>query len=896
MTRRAVRGAIGVLSAITSPRTVPLNSGAMDARDVAQWSPSAWFLVTPPQPKATALVRLRICELLERTAESGTMAVVLAPPGYGKTTALAAWAARTQRPVAWLSVTHDDHTTAQLVAGLLSALHTAARGSSALTSLLNVVPDAESAEHTLNRICAALRRDQHQITIVIDDAHRANRTLVDDIINVITERSDGYAHIVVAGTRHLAEWFSRMLAMGDATLIGSDILALTSSELSALAEMTTAEAVLPTHLDGIMAATAGWPIAARIGLSSPAPASAHGRVTADDGLLTEFIAQSVLGSLSDDLFDFVLAATTCTRLDAPLAQALSGREDAAALLNECVQLGLFLDRYVRDDASPVYQWHDVFARHCRILLRREQDERARKLNLIAANWLAHDFPGEATLHALSAGDAERAVQIIRRNWLRMIIDSHAATLHARCLALPNGLAQAPDILLIRACCLDIDGDTAGATLLRSQAHSILADSVALREELTFVEALTNLFLAHDRLTLASAADNVRAALGTAATANDAQIHAIFLLGWAELRLRRNPIEAIQLLTTAHRDAHTAGLDGLARRAAANLGFAYSYGGNFTVARQFVEGTDDSDIDLTWSHYDGGIELVTRGHIDMWQNDLVSARANFETLIKRGGHSTSYAALARVFFCLATAATGNAHLIAEAAAHVRGISNEETHGVPWPAYRRLAAASLAAATGDYQRAMNIMGPVQDVEAVPVVNTQAAEIYRRAGHPNLALAALARVAHPDRISYVAVSALVTTAVIMRGSGDPHRSHVTLERALDIAVPEGILLPFMPADDDDALRDLITEHAAWGTAHENFIAAHLVTATGGSPRDQVLGSALSRREREIFGYLCTTMTADEIAAALHVSVNTVRTHQRAIYRKLGVSTRREAVKLRI
>ena len=47
-------------------------------------------------------------------------------------------------------------------------------------------------------------------------------------------------------------------------------------------------------------------------------------------------------------------------------------------------------------------------------------------------------------------------------------------------------------------------------------------------------------------------------------------------------------------------------------------------------------------------------------------------------------------------------------------------------------------------------------------------------------------------------------------------------------------------------------------------------------------------------MLGYLSTTMTAEEIAAQLHVSVNTVRTHQRAIYRKLGVGTRRDAIRL--
>lgn len=54
------------------------------------------------------------------------------------------------------------------------------------------------------------------------------------------------------------------------------------------------------------------------------------------------------------------------------------------------------------------------------------------------------------------------------------------------------------------------------------------------------------------------------------------------------------------------------------------------------------------------------------------------------------------------------------------------------------------------------------------------------------------------------------------------------------------------------------------------------------------------LSGREREVLGWLQTTMTAGEIAAALHISQNTLKSHVKAIYRKLGVENRRDAARL--
>ena len=96
------------------------------------------------------------------------------------------------------------------------------------------------------------------------------------------------------------------------------------------------------------------------------------------------------------------------------------------------------------------------------------------------------------------------------------------------------------------------------------------------------------------------------------------------------------------------------------------------------------------------------------------------------------------------------------------------------------------------------------------------------------------------------------------------------------------------------EERLTALLIEHASAGTAHEEFVAMRIGARTGAEDQGQALGIPLSAREREVYGYLCTTMTATEISEVLFVSVNTVRTHQRAIYRKLGVANRREAIRL--
>jgi LuxR family maltose regulon positive regulatory protein len=141
--------------------------------------------------------------------------------------------------------------------------------------------------------------------------------------------------------------------------------------------------------------------------------------------------------------------------------------------------------------------------------------------------------------------------------------------------------------------------------------------------------------------------------------------------------------------------------------------------------------------------------------------------------------------------------------------------------------------------------------------------------------------------DDISYVRVATLATTALVARRQGDMAATHDLLERALDSAEPERLRRPF--CEDHLEMRQLLAEHLAWGTRHEDFLMGCLTLREPTGPLE-----SLSDREREVLDQLRTTRTMTEIAQALSVSINTVKSHQRAIYRKLGVTSRREAVRL--
>ena len=135
----------------------------------------------------------------------------------------------------------------------------------------------------------------------------------------------------------------------------------------------------------------------------------------------------------------------------------------------------------------------------------------------------------------------------------------------------------------------------------------------------------------------------------------------------------------------------------------------------------------------------------------------------------------------------------------------------------------------------------------------------------------------------------------AVAFRAAGDVGPAQESLSAALGLAEPEAVRRPFL----DAALpvRDLLAAHVRTSNANR-WLATELIAAVDGRRGQEGAAPAellepLSEREREVLRYLPTIMSNADIAAELLVSVNTVKTHIKSIYRKLGATRRQQAVR---
>ncbi|MBS1690859.1 MAG: AAA family ATPase [Actinobacteria bacterium] len=844
--------------------------------------PVPWFLATAPSPGSEMVERTAVTTLLDRCVDTHHVAMLSAPSGFGKTVAVSQWAARRARAtpgsVAWVTLTERLTDVADVLRATLTALEGAARqrDDEAMLRALSAVYRSPTYDAAI--AATAALASGVPVTLIIDDFHHARDTLAGAGLNSYVEHCPQWLRLVLLTTDTVGPELTRLRIHGRMAVITAKELAMTAEEVG------TAAALLGRPVDAreaqtMLATTGGWPAAVRMQLLSGQDSPAFDA----DTDLTEYIRSAVLARLRPDLAEFVLSTTVTPRVDGALLAALWGRPDHAALISECASSGLFIERF-GSPAGAVYQWHSMFATHCQSILRAQDPRRWRMLNEVVAQELQGRYPLQAVSHAILAEDAPLTTQILTDRWLELLLQSNAEALDRACIAAMSALGEHPELLMIRACCRDIAGDTTGARHLLARAK-VLDPGQTMSPRMDFIAALTEVLVSNDHEAMTKAASCAEAWLDDR-TVVGASVYpcALFLLGWANSRLRRAERGSAQLESAVH-ECTAAGMAELAERARQALTFAAAQSGDFDRALAVLRrgGITADTAPALWLTHDGdGIERFAEGWVHFWRAEVDAARDAF--LEVGAGAGSGYPDIARAMLAFAAAAVGDRDSLDRAESALGRIADTDTHGVPWTSYRLTARARLAEARGEPSRALELAAQLVGRSHVPMMSALASGISCRLGDTDLARALARAATDPQAQPYSRVYGHLTVALL-------DTDHDELERALALGAEQRILLPFAEYPDTACLNLLIAHRNR--TAHGRFLDdALVVTSRAGQRRERQGPAPLTPREVEVLTYLRTPMTAEEIAVRLSVSVNTLKTHQRAIYRKLGVANRREAV----
>jgi LuxR family transcriptional regulator, maltose regulon positive regulatory protein len=395
-----------------------------------------------PRPRPGFLPRARLLGFLaEGTGRD--LVLVCTPPGFGKTSLLGDWARSSQRPVAWLSLDDGDNDPTRFWRYAAAALDRVRPGIGGQVAALLDGPQP-SPEAVVTALLNALVMQADRLTLVLDDYHVIDAPPIHRSLGLLLDRLPAQLRVVVASRADPPLPLPRLRARGQLIELRERDLRFTPDETAALLREVGLD--LPSaSLTALVARTEGWVAGLQLaGLSLHGHADPAGFVASFSGshrYVIDYLTEEVLARQPDEVVRFLLESSVLTRLSGPLCDAVTGRSDSQRLLEQIERANLFL--VPLDEVRGWWRYHHLFADLLRARLEREQPERVPELHHTAAAWCQqHGLVDETIRHALGAGEAEWAADLVEQHARGRFQRGEGATVDRWLSALPAELLGA----------------------------------------------------------------------------------------------------------------------------------------------------------------------------------------------------------------------------------------------------------------------------------------------------------------------------------------------------------------------------------------------------------------------------------------------------------------------
>ncbi|MGM7648437.1 protein kinase domain-containing protein [Nocardia sp. JW2] len=399
----------------------------------------------PPTPARTALARQRLLERL-RTSERTRLTTIHAPSGFGKTTLAAQWHDELLAhgaAVAWLTVDEDDDNVAWFLTHLVEAVRPSVPDlADDLDRLLEADAD-DPARAVLTGLVDGLHTRDRRVTLVLDDWQRASGAATVAAIRFLLEHGCHHLPLVVTTTARLDLPVSKLRMHGELTEIDAATLRFDADEVRTFLDDAGGVHLDAEEVRALTQATDGWIAALQLAVLSLRSGEATDRLL--DSIVAHpdigaFLAENVLDALEPDTLDFLMTTSICERVCGGLATALTSRTDAAELLADLADRGLFL--LPTGPGRDWYRYHQLFAGYLCRRLAKDRPGQLAELRLRAAQWFArHQLLNDAVEHALAAEDPERAADFVEEGAGYLLERSRIVLLQGILAKLPAGVGR-----------------------------------------------------------------------------------------------------------------------------------------------------------------------------------------------------------------------------------------------------------------------------------------------------------------------------------------------------------------------------------------------------------------------------------------------------------------------
>jgi LuxR family maltose regulon positive regulatory protein len=838
-------------------------------------------------------VRPRLLAALDAGGDA-RLTLVTGPPGSGKTVLLATWLATRDPQTTMISLDPGDRTVSGLWGKLSQTLQTPGRRAARPAP---ATPEA-LAERLLE--ITAPRGAGSAQTLILDDLHLADSPATRALLTALL-CNESAPRLVISSRIDPGLALQRLRLAGSLTEIRGPDLAFTADEARAVLAQDGI-GLSPPMLQRLWTRTEGWAAGLRLAALSLTghedPDAFVEAFAGDDRAVVAYLIEEVMERQSEEARELLLATAVVDQVSAPLANALTGRGDAVTILDDLLHANAFL--VPLDRRGEWFRYHALFADLLRSQLARRGPVAVARQHRRAAHWFVEqDRPLDALAHSVSAADWDGATAILADRWLELRDADGGAALDRVLAAFPPDAIDArPEASLVAALrCLD--RGEAG----RADAHLLIAGR--LRHRLSgnrrgvFTRGLSLV-----RLLRAGRDGDVEAGVrelavvvtfGDEDSPRSREAVALAQLEVGRLETADGADGAERRLRLAERLAAGSTRPELALEAQAQRAWLHALDGELRTARLAADAalTHAGLLALpTAGLLAGALVAAEAGDLRHAAEQIRAARA-----VPAGG-VVEPGRLRRLEIAFVDARLAQAGGRAEAEVACDQLRDALAG---WTPPRRLhdeacaVAAELLVALGRPEEALIELPELPERRSGGGIGVARVAVLLALDRSEQALAEGERVAAREQIPLpAAVAAAALTAAAAEAEGDRGLAQRYAEQALDLAEPEGVRLPLAAAlgELDPVLRRLLR----FGTSHRSLIGEVMELARSGtapSPADVApLDETLSDRELAVLRYLPTLLSSTEIAGELFVSVNTVKSHLKGVYRKLGVGNRREAV----
>ncbi len=887
-----------------------------------------------PRPRKNLISRQRLIDRLN-AGQDKKLTLIAAPAGFGKTTLLSEWIPRSPHCVTWLSLDEGDNSPSRFWMYFIAALQTISpelgRGVQALLPSLQ----PHDIESILTVLINEINAFGDSFVHVFDDYHLIDNTEIDRGLAYLIDHQPSNLHLIIATREDPHLPLARLRARDQFTELRASDLRFTSSETAGfLHAMSLNLSAVDIH--ALEDRTEGWVAGLQLAaLSMQGNKDVSGFIrefAGDHRYIVDYLIEEVLQRQSECVRSFLLQTSILEQLNGSLCDAVTCQVECNVLLESLERGNYFV--IPLDDQRHWYRYHHLFGDVLRMHLTSEQPDHVPILHRRASEWYTKNGLAEdAIRHALAGGDFERAAGLIELATPAMRKSRQETTLLDWMKVLPERLYRTRPVLSVEYVgALLSSGKLDGVEDRLRDAEQWLettadrrepSDEMVVMDEVEFRRLPGS--IAMYRAALALYVGNVPDTVTYARQVLDLAPEDDHVLRGAAAALLGLASWTFGDLDAAYRSYHD-GMESLKK--AGNIADAVN--GAITLATILItqghlrEAMSTYERALRLATEQGGPALVVRGAVDLKigiselyyeQNDLQTAKQ----LLLRSKELGEFNGMRqnryrwRVAMARIRQAQGELDetidLLREAermymsdfSPNVRPVSALVTR--VWIAQGRLGEA-LHWAQEQGLSAEDELSYVHEFEHITLVRILMARYKSSRDDCSIReairlLERLLKAAEDGGRMGSAIEILVLQALVCQMRGDIPAALLPLERALKLAEPEGYVRIFL--DEGADMAQLLREAAAHRIMPDNT--GKLLAAIGReeprdaveslSPTPQSLIEPLSQRELEILRFFKTELSGPEIARELVIALSTVRTHTKSIYSKLGVNSRRAAVK---